>query len=147
MIYCNIFVKGLTIEIEMEIINMRKNDNWIQKTFRIRPEAISLYMYLEYYIDKTYDIPAYRAFDEIIEYSISHIAGNNIDFVVSEFNSKRSVKGFTISKKNLDLLKKFFSLNKGVKKGQIIEIMIALYAAKHLSEEELSKLKTYMVIR
>ncbi|MEG2609142.1 MAG: hypothetical protein RSA91_00540 [Bacilli bacterium] len=115
---------------------------WKQRTFRIREEAIEIYTYLEYKAVAG-GLSKYALFDKIVEESITDILKNNPPISIKDFNSKREVKGFTISTEIEEILEKLIGIN-DLGKGEVVEILIGLYAKNNLTEEELKSLKTYL---
>lgn len=123
---------------------MRKKDelnkNWLQKTFRVRDEVISLYKFLEFHGVQN-NISKDNLFELIANYSIDFLEENNPTFELYEFNGKRSVKGFTLSEKTLERIEHFQKKYKRIlKKGESIEVLLYIYAINHLSKREVNKL-------
>lgn len=112
-----------------------KEGNWKIKTFRIRPEALELYKYLEYWGTKK-GISSDVLFDEIVSFSLSYFKENpfNVSMVRSEIN--RVVKGFSLQKATLDELNVFQGERDELLVGETIEAILGLYAFKKLDPEE-----------
>lgn len=134
---------------------MRKKDTtnktWLQKTFRIHSEIINLYKYLEFFAMRN-SISKDILFETIAIFSLEYIESEmasykfNYRFDLEKMGKDvvREVKGFTMTESTLDRLETFFVSNKPYKKGESIEILIALYAVKHLENYELENLNIYI---
>lgn len=125
---------------------MRKKETipkkWLQKTFRIRAEAINLYKYLEYY-STTHDISKDVLFNKIVIYSLNYIRKEKPNIYVKGITERRLVKGFTMTQETLDKLKENIK-NEKMKKGEYIEILIAIYAIKKLPKKDLKDFDMYI---
>lgn len=122
----------------------QSQEKWLQKTFRIRPEAVNMYKYLEFYAS-IHNISKDSLFDIIVNYSLDYITEEKPGIFLKEVEGDRLVKGFTIKKETLDRLNEFVQ-NKASKKGEQIELLIGIYALGHLNKEKLKELNIYIYV-
>ncbi|MEG2609145.1 MAG: hypothetical protein RSA91_00555 [Bacilli bacterium] len=122
---------------------MRKLSNvemeWLQKTFRIREEAIELYSYLKYYY-KCLGMDRYELFNDIVKLSIK----KGTDRVkLRELEGIRKVKGFTITQSVLLEFEELIKNNRNTK-GETVEKAIAIFAKEKLKHKEFKKVNKYI---
>ena len=115
----------------------------LNRTFRIREEAVEIYRYLEYKAVCD-NISKYKLFDKIVEFSIRKILIDELNEGIYEFNGKREIKGFTLSEEVNRALETFICIN-NLKKGEAVELLVAVYAKYNLNKVELEKLPMYMI--
>lgn len=122
------------------------NQDWLQKTFRVRIEIINLYKYLEFYGINN-NIPKDMLFEGVVNYSLDFIENYKQPLEINSIDVKREVKGFTFTNETYDRLLNYFKLKKGEKKkGEIVEMLIEIYSLTHLKKEEIENVYPYVNI-
>lgn len=113
---------------------------WLQKTFRIREEAIELYTYLKYYY-KCLGMDRYELFNDIAKLSVK----KGTDKVkLKELKGTRRVKGFTITKDTFPEFEELIKNNRN-RKGETVEKAIAIFAKDKLKHKEFKKVNKYIL--
>ena len=121
-----------------------KNDNILNdnstftKTFKLRDEAILLYKFLEFHAALN-NISKNTLFDKVVRFSLDYFASKDFNILISDPSKNRVVKGFTVSDNTLDDLIKFKDERTSLKRGEIVESAIGLYAVENLDKTELDK--------
>ena len=107
----------------------------LQKTFRIRDEIIKLYKFLEFY-GVNNNIAKDDLFDVAINYSLDLINTKKVTYFYNFSKAIRTVKGFTMTEETKNRIFKFYHCQNEYKKGEVVELLISIYALKHLSQSE-----------
>jgi len=112
-----------------------KEGNWKTKTFRIRPEALELYKYLEYWGIKK-GISSDVLFDEIVTFCLNYLRDHPLSFSMSQSKVNRVVKGFSLQQSTLNDLMAFHKEHNDLYIGETVEAFLGLYAHFNLSPDE-----------
>lgn len=117
-----------------------QDKDFFVKTFRIRPDALEAYKYLEFLATKG-SKPKDTLFETIILFGLDYFSGKKLSFHIDNVSSAKPVKGFSVT---TDTLKNFMDYKDMYAShlfiGDLVEIFITLYALKHLDQDDLSKL-------
>jgi len=121
-----------------------KNDNILNgnsnftKTFKVRNEAILLYKFLEFNAALN-NISKNALFDKIVRFMLDYFACKDFNVLISAPSKNRVVKGFTISDNTLNDFIIFREERTSMKRGEIVEAAIGLYAFLNIDKTELDK--------
>lgn len=119
------------------------NQNWIIKTFRLKPEVIFLYNFLEFYTMYIHNMSRDELFDTIIKDSLKYIVSNNLSIVRTKEKSKRIVKGFSIKENTMDALNALFKAHEHMYKAEIVEFLIILYLKNNVKKKDAEPFITF----
>ncbi|MCH4200162.1 MAG: hypothetical protein LKF87_12415 [Clostridium tyrobutyricum] len=127
---------------------MRKKEmldkNWIGKTFRLKPEVIFLYKFLEFYMVYKYDISKDDLFNELVKDTLTYIVDNDIKIIRKNERTKRIVKGFSIEENVMDALNELFKEYKNLYKAEVVEFLIILYFKNKVNKKEAKPFITFL---
>lgn len=120
---------------------MRKKENankkWIVKTFRLKPEIIFLYNFLEFYMPYKYDISKDELFDILVRESLKYIVDNDIKIIRKNERTNRIVKGLSMKESTMYSLDNLFNEYMDLYKATVIEFLISLYFKNNIKKKDL----------
>jgi hypothetical protein len=113
------------------------NKNWIVKTFRLKPEIVFLYNFLEFYMPYKYDISKDELFDILVRQTLKYIADNDIKIIRKNERTNRIVKGLSMKENTMYTLDNLFNEYIDLYKATVIEFLISLYFKNNVKKKDL----------